>query len=107
MNYGKLIVDEEGKITIPAHVLSRRGLRPGDELRLAEVAEGLLLYQRGADPLTARWWDSLSGGERQQARAEALGYMNLSEEERDGIWGGGTKSVEHRVVRGKGKYLTK
>ena len=48
----KLIVDEEGKVSIPAHILERRGLRPGDELTLVEADEGLL-YRRGADA-TAR-----------------------------------------------------
>ena len=36
----KLIVDEEGKITIPAHILLWRGLRPGNELTLVEAAKG-------------------------------------------------------------------
>jgi AbrB family looped-hinge helix DNA binding protein len=103
----KLAVDEEGKITIPARVLSRRGLRPGDELLLVEADEGLLFYHRGTDPLAARWWDSLSGDERRRAQAEALGYMNLSEAERDHVWGGGTGSVEGRAEGGKGKRPTK
>ena len=50
----RLIVDEGERLTIPAHVLSRRGLRPGDELTLVEADEGLLLYQRGTDAATAR-----------------------------------------------------
>ena len=40
----KLIVDAEGKIIIPPHILERRGLRPGDELTLVEAVEGLLVY---------------------------------------------------------------
>ena len=66
----KLFVDEEGKITMPAHILSRRGLRPGDELTLVEAAEGLCPYQRDVDALTARYWNGLSEGERQPAQAE-------------------------------------
>ncbi|HEX7317467.1 MAG TPA: AbrB/MazE/SpoVT family DNA-binding domain-containing protein [Pyrinomonadaceae bacterium] len=50
----KLVVDGEGKMTVPSHILERRGLRPGDELTLVDAAEGLLIYQHGADPVTAR-----------------------------------------------------
>lgn len=49
----KLIVDKDGKLTIPPHVLERRGLRPGDELALVEAAEGLLVYQSGVDERSA------------------------------------------------------
>ena len=66
----KLVVDDEGKINIPPYILEKRGLRPGDELTLVEAAEGLLIYQHGIDPLTARWWNSLSENERRQAQAE-------------------------------------
>ena len=76
----KLIVDEEGKITIPAHALSRRGLLPGDVLLLVEVAEGLLLCQQ-----------------RRQARDEAQRYEGMSEEKRDRVWGDRTESAEERV----------
>jgi AbrB family looped-hinge helix DNA binding protein len=82
----KLVVDADGKITIPAHILKRRGLRPGDELTLVEAAEGLLIYQRGADPVTARWWSGLSEDEQRRARVEAQRYENLSEEEQSRIW---------------------
>jgi bifunctional DNA-binding transcriptional regulator/antitoxin component of YhaV-PrlF toxin-antitoxin module len=44
----KLIVDAEGKVTIPREVLQKCGVRPGDELTLIESAEGLLVYQGGA-----------------------------------------------------------
>jgi hypothetical protein len=49
----KLAVDADGKVTVPSHVLERRGLNPGEELTLVEAAEGLLIYQHGADPVTA------------------------------------------------------
>lgn len=88
----KLVVDEEGKLTIPPHVLKKRGLHPGDELMLIEVAEGLLIYHHGVDPAAARWLDKLSAQERQQAQAEARAYDNLSEEERDAIWNNGIES---------------
>ena len=67
----KLIVDAEGKVTIPRHILEKRGLRPGDELTLVEADEGQLVYQHGTDPLTARWWAGLNEDERRQSRAEA------------------------------------
>ncbi len=82
----KLVVDVERKLIIPPHVLKKRGLQPGDELMLIEAAEGWLIYHRGVDPVTARWWDKLSEQERQQAQPEAQAYDNLSEEERDAIW---------------------
>lgn len=82
----KLVVDADGKMTIPVHILERRGLRPGDELMLVETAEGLLIYQRGADPATARWWSGLSEDAQRQTRAEAQRYENLSEEEQGRMW---------------------
>jgi AbrB family looped-hinge helix DNA binding protein len=90
----KLVVDAEGKITIPPHILEKRGLHPGDELMLVEAAEGLLVYQHGVDPLTARWWNSLSEDERRQAQDEAHSYQSLSEAERDQIWNEGSESIE-------------
>jgi bifunctional DNA-binding transcriptional regulator/antitoxin component of YhaV-PrlF toxin-antitoxin module len=81
----KLVVDAEGKLTIPPHVLEKRGLHPGDELTLVEADEGLLVYQHGLDPLTARWWKGLGEDERRQAQAEAGRYESLSEAERDRI----------------------
>lgn len=90
----KLIVDADGKITIPPHVLERRGLRPGDELSLVEAAEGLLVYQSGVDPRTARWWDSLSDDERKLAREEARRYEGMSEAERDALWAEGVESLD-------------
>lgn len=47
-----LIVDAEGKVTIPQGIIRKRGLRPGDELAVVEAAEGLLLYQGGMDAET-------------------------------------------------------
>lgn len=88
----KLVVDEEGKLTIPPHVLKKRGLHPGDELMLIEVAEGLLIYHHGVDPAAARWLDKLSEQDRQQALAEAQAYDNLSEEEKDVFWDEGVES---------------
>jgi hypothetical protein len=92
----KLVVAAEGKVTIPPHIVTGRGLRPGDELTLVEADEGLLTYQHGIDPLTARWWNGLSADERRQAHAEAERYEGLSEEERDRIWnkGGDVTGVE-------------
>src|SRR5215470_8173915 len=81
----KLIVDAEGKVVIPAAVIHKRGLRPGDELALVEVAEGLLVYQGGTDPETAAWWQSLSDAERRQAEVEARCYEALSEAKRSAI----------------------
>lgn len=90
----KLVVDAEGKVTIPPHILERRGLHPGDELTLVEAEDGLLVYLHGADTLTARWWASLTEEERRQARDEAQRYEALSEEERDRLWGEGAESIE-------------
>jgi bifunctional DNA-binding transcriptional regulator/antitoxin component of YhaV-PrlF toxin-antitoxin module len=90
----KLVVDAEGKLTIPPHILEKRGLHPGDELTLVEADEGLLVYQHGLDPLTARWWQGLGEDERRQAQAEAERYESLSEEERDRIWDEGAESIE-------------
>jgi bifunctional DNA-binding transcriptional regulator/antitoxin component of YhaV-PrlF toxin-antitoxin module len=82
----KLIVDAEGKLIIPRHILERRGLHPGDELTLVEADEGLLLYRHGTDSSSARWWAGLNEDERRQAGAEAERYEGLCEEERDRIW---------------------
>ncbi len=82
----KLIVDSEGKITIPPHILEKRGLRPGDELSLVEAVEGLVVYQSGVDPQTAQWANSLSDDERKLAREEASRYESMSEAERDALW---------------------
>ena len=89
----KLIVDAEGKVVIPPAVIQKRGLRPGDELALVEVAEGLLVYQGGTDPETAAWWQSLSDAERRQAAVEARRYEALSEEERRTIWSANAESI--------------
>src|SRR5437763_16231693 len=89
----KLVVDAEGKLTIPPHILEKRGLHPGDELTLVEADEGLLVYQHGLDPLTARWWKGLGEDERRQAQADAERYESLSEEERDRIWNEGAEAT--------------
>jgi len=90
----RLIVDAEGKVIIPSEVVHKRGLRPGDELTLVEAADGLLVYQGGANSETMAWWNSLSEEERHLAEAEARRYEALSEEERDAIWNGGVESLE-------------
>jgi bifunctional DNA-binding transcriptional regulator/antitoxin component of YhaV-PrlF toxin-antitoxin module len=90
----RLIVDAEGKVIIPPEVIHKRWLRPGDELTLVEAAEGLLVYQGGADSETMAWWNSLSEEERHLAEAEARRYEALSEGERDAIWNEGVESIE-------------
>ncbi len=80
-----LIVDAEGKITIPSAVLQKRGLQPGDAAALVESAEGLLVYQGGIDPKTLAWWQTLSDEERHLAEAEARRYEALSDAERDAL----------------------
>jgi bifunctional DNA-binding transcriptional regulator/antitoxin component of YhaV-PrlF toxin-antitoxin module len=54
----RLVIDAEGKMTLPSALIQRRGLRPGDSLELVEAAEGLLLYQGGVDAETMAWWSS-------------------------------------------------
>jgi len=83
----KLVVDAEGKLIIPSHMLAKRGWRHGDELLLIEVAEGWLIYHGGVDSATARWWNNLSEQDRQQALSEARRYANLSIQERNAFWG--------------------
>jgi bifunctional DNA-binding transcriptional regulator/antitoxin component of YhaV-PrlF toxin-antitoxin module len=83
----RLIVDFDGKVTIPPEVIKRRGLHPGDQLALVESADGLLVYEGGVDQKTADWWAGLSEQERLHAVAEGQRYQALSEEERERIWG--------------------
>ncbi len=90
----KLIVDKDGRITIPPHILAKRGLRPGDELALVEAAEGLLVYQAGVDEDTSAWWHSLSGDERRIAEGEARAYEALDEAERDRVWNESDDSLD-------------
>ncbi|MDH3599101.1 MAG: AbrB/MazE/SpoVT family DNA-binding domain-containing protein [Candidatus Tectomicrobia bacterium] len=82
----KLIVDAEGKVTIPPEVLRKCGVRPGDELTLVESAEGLLGYQGGVDAKTLAWWEALSSEDKQRAAADARAYEQLSEAEQDALW---------------------
>jgi bifunctional DNA-binding transcriptional regulator/antitoxin component of YhaV-PrlF toxin-antitoxin module len=89
----KLIVDAEGKVVLPPTVIQKRGLRPGDELALVEVAEGLLVYQGGTDLATLTWWQRLSDAERRQAAVEARHDEALSEAERDTIWNANAESI--------------
>lgn len=90
----KLIVDAEGKVTIPQGIIRKRELRPGDELAVVEAAEGLLLYQGGVDAETMAWWNELSEEERREAKEEAHCYWALSDEERDALWQEQPVSVE-------------
>ena len=90
----KLTVDADGKITIPPEVVQKRGLHPGDELRLVEAAEGLLVYQGGVDEKTSAWWNSLDAEQRLLAEGEARRYESLSEQERDAIWNEEADSIE-------------
>lgn len=85
----KLIVDAEGKVTIPPEVLRKSGVCPGDELTLVESAEGLLIYQGGVDSKTLAWWQSLSSEEQQRAAVAASAYEQLSEAEQDALWNEG------------------
>lgn len=89
----KLIVDAEGKITIPREVLQKCGVRPGDELTLVESAEGLLVYQGGVDAKTRAWWEALNSKEKQQAAMEASVYEQLSEADQDALWNEGESSA--------------
>ena len=90
----RLIVDEEGKVTIPQEIIQKRGLRPGDELALVETAEGLLVYQGGVDPKSQQWWDSLDEDERRLAAEEAHRYLALREQERETLWAGDAEGIE-------------
>jgi bifunctional DNA-binding transcriptional regulator/antitoxin component of YhaV-PrlF toxin-antitoxin module len=82
----RLIVDAEGKVTIPPEVLQKRGICPGDELTLIEAAEGLLVYQGGVDPKTLVWWQALSDEEQRQVKGEARAYEQLSNAAREALW---------------------
>lgn len=90
----KLTVDAEGRIVIPREIIQRRGLHPGDALALVEVAEGLLVYQGGADRETLSWWNRLSEDERRQAAMEARQYEALSEAERTALWSEAAESLD-------------
>jgi AbrB family looped-hinge helix DNA binding protein len=87
-----IVIDAAGKITLPATVLQRRGLRPGDALELVEAEDGLILYPVDAETLA--WWNSLSEAERQEAKVEARRYNALSEAERDALWQEEPVSIE-------------
>lgn len=103
----KLVVDKDGKITIPPDVLAKRGLRPGDELELVEAAEGLLVYQSGVDEKTADWWNNLSEEDRAKAQTEARGYEFSSEKERDAIWNEAGESLEREAEGDEIDLLTR
>ncbi|HZS44100.1 MAG TPA: AbrB/MazE/SpoVT family DNA-binding domain-containing protein [Blastocatellia bacterium] len=90
----KLIVDTDGKLTIPPEIIKKRGLQPGDELSLIESDEGLLVYQGGVDEKTRSWWNSLTQDQRQMAELEARRYESLSEEEKNRMWSDDVESTE-------------
>jgi bifunctional DNA-binding transcriptional regulator/antitoxin component of YhaV-PrlF toxin-antitoxin module len=89
-----LVVDAEGKVTIPPEVLHKRGLRPGDTVALIESAEGFLVYQGGVDAQTLAWWHALRDEDQQHAAAEARRYEALSDVERDALWQEDAESLE-------------
>ncbi len=90
----QLIVDADGKVTIPSEVIQKRGLPPGDDLALVESDEGLLIYHGGVDSKTMAWWNSLTEEEQRKAQEEARRYEAMSEQERDAIWNEGAESIE-------------
>lgn len=88
-----LIVDADGKITIPSEILQKYGIRPGDAVALVEAAERWLVYPGGVDTQTLTWWQSLSDAEQQHAIVEARVYETLSAAEREALWNEGAKSL--------------
>jgi bifunctional DNA-binding transcriptional regulator/antitoxin component of YhaV-PrlF toxin-antitoxin module len=90
----KLIVDADGKVTIPREVLRKCGVRPGDELTLIESAEGLLVYQGGVDAKTRAWWEALSSEEKQRVAVDAHAYEQMSEAEQDALWNEGADTPD-------------
>ncbi len=93
----RLIVDAEGKVTLPSEFVHQRGLRPGDELALVEAAAGWLVYQGGpggVDVETRDWWNGLNEAARHEAREEARQYEALSKAERDALWAEEPVSIE-------------
>jgi len=92
----RLIVDAEGKVTIPPEIIHKYGLRPGDEISLVETADGLLVRVEDAEAWAwaQTWWNSLTEEEQQEARKEAEAYEALSTEERDAIWEEEPVSIE-------------
>ena len=89
-----LIVDAEGKLTIPPEVLQKRGLRTSDVVALVESAEGWFVYQGGVDSQTLAWWHALSDEDKHRAAAEARRYEALSDAERDALWNEGAERLE-------------
>lgn len=81
----KLTVDTEGKVIIPPEVVSRFGLRPGNEVALAQTPESLIICDEGL-AAAEEWWNSLTEEEKIEARKEADWYESLSEAEKDAIW---------------------
>jgi bifunctional DNA-binding transcriptional regulator/antitoxin component of YhaV-PrlF toxin-antitoxin module len=87
----RLIVDSDGRLSIPPEIIKKRGLQPGDELALVVSADGMLVYEGGVDQKTLEWWTGLSEEKRLDAAAEARRYEALSEEGRESLW---SESVE-------------
>ena len=52
----KLVVDAEGKVIIPAHILAKMGLRPGDELTLVEEGIETLCDETCDDSVSCHMW---------------------------------------------------
>ncbi|MEW6207660.1 MAG: hypothetical protein AB1631_04785 [Acidobacteriota bacterium] len=89
----RLIVDAEGKVTIPSEIIQKRGLHPGDELTLLETEYGLLVCRKGLAMLE-EWWNSLTDEEKREARTEAEWYESLNEEQREAFWNQFPASIE-------------
>jgi bifunctional DNA-binding transcriptional regulator/antitoxin component of YhaV-PrlF toxin-antitoxin module len=92
----KLVVDAEGKVTIPPEITHKYGLRPGDEVSLVETASGWLVRVEDAEAWAwaQHWWNSLTEEEKHEARKEAEWYESLSEAERDALWNQFPESIE-------------
>lgn len=94
----RLIVDQNGGVMIPAALLQKYGLHPGDQLSLCETEDGWRIYRHSNSSEQpawwSDWWNGLTEEERQQARAEAREYWSLSEAERDAIWDTYDESLE-------------
>lgn len=89
----RLVVDAEGKVTIPSEITHKYGLRPGDEVELLETGRGLVVCHDGLAWAQA-WWNSLTEEDKRAARTDAEEYEALSEAERDAIWNEGDAELE-------------
>lgn len=91
-----LTVDSEGRVVIPAELIKKHGLLPGDQFSVESMLNGLLLRIEDAEAYAwaREWWDGLSEEDKREARKEAEWYESLSEEERDAIWNDGNEELE-------------